>query len=120
KRYSLIDRHLDGHPSPFLASFEFDPDGILVGGRRYPIVVMEWVNGPTLDLYVEQVLGNKAALQQLAEEWLRLTESLRNAQVAHGDLQHGNVIIQNSQFKLIDFDGMFVPSMQGWPSNELG
>lgn len=120
KRYSFIDAHLNAHPSPHLTSFEFDPDGILVGGRRYPIVSMEWIEGPTLDLYVEQVLGNKSALTHLADEWLKVIGSLRETQVAHGDLQHGNLIVQNSQFRLIDLDGMFVPAMQGLSSNEIG
>lgn len=120
KRYSLIDSHLNAHPNPHLTSFEFDPDGILVGGRRYPIVSMEWIDGPTLDLYVEQILGNKVALQHLADEWLKVIASLRTTQAAHGDLQHGNLIVQNSQFRLIDLDGMFVPAMQGWNSNEIG
>src|SRR4051812_39055094 len=35
KRYSFIDRHLDAHPNMWLTSFEFDVEGILVGGRRY-------------------------------------------------------------------------------------
>jgi Metal binding domain of Ada len=120
KRYSAIDRHLDAHANSYLTSFEFDAEGILVTGRRYPIVVMEWVEGPTLDLYVEQCLGNKAALQNLADAWLMAVESLQSSQVAHGDFQHGNLIIQNSQFRFIDFDGMFVPAMQGWTSNEIG
>lgn len=120
KRYLLIDNHLDANPNAHLTSFEFDPEGILVAGRRYPIVSMEWIEGPTLDLYLEQVLGNKAALQNLADAWLKVIESLRATKVAHGDLQHGNLIIQNSQFRLIDLDGMFVPSMQGWNSSEIG
>jgi hypothetical protein len=120
KRYSMIDAHLNAHPNPRLASFEFDPDGILIAGRRYPIVSMEWIDGPTLDLYVEQILGNKAALTHLADEWLKVIGSLRDAQVAHGDLQHGNLIIQNSQFRLIDLDGMFVPAMRGFNNNENG
>jgi len=120
RRYSLIDAHLNAHPNPHLTDFEFDPDGILVGGQRYPIVSMEWIDGPRLDLYVEQILGNKPALNHLADEWLKVIGSLRETQAAHGDLQHGNLIIHNSQFRLIDLDGMFVPAMQGLNSNEIG
>jgi hypothetical protein len=120
RRYSLIDKYLDTNPNSNLTNFEFDPEGILVAGRRYPIVSMEWIEGPTLDLYVEQVLGNKAALQHLADAWLKVIERLHATKVAHGDLQHGNLIIHNSQFRLIDLDGMFVPAMQGWNSSEIG
>jgi hypothetical protein len=120
KRYTCIDDHLDKNQNQHLTSFEFDLEGIMVGGRWYPIIVMEWIDGATLDDYVEQILGNTIALQQLADEWLKVVGSLRTTQVAHGDLQHRNLIIQNSQFRLIDFDGMFVPAMQGWNSNEIG
>jgi hypothetical protein len=120
KRYSLIDLHLNAHPTPPLSDFDFEPEGITVAGRKYPIVLMEWIEGSNLDSYVEQVLGNKVALQQLAEQWLKVIESLRSSQVAHGDLQHGNIIVQNGQCRLIDLDGMFVPGMRGWRSCEIG
>lgn len=120
KRYSLIDRHLDAHPNTSLASFDFEPEGIVVAGHKYPIVLMEWIEGPTLELYLEQVLTKKEVLQHLADDWLRVIEGLSKSQIAHGDLQHGNIIIDKSQFRLIDFDGMYVPAMQNWRSNELG
>ena len=53
-----------------LAGFDFEAEGITITGRKYPIVLMEWIDGPTLDSFVEQVLGNKNALQQLADGWL--------------------------------------------------
>jgi hypothetical protein len=120
KRYSLIDLHLNAHPTPALSDFDFEPEGISVAGRKYPIVLMEWIEGPNLDSYVEQILGNKAAFQQLADQWLKVIESLKGSQVAHGDLQHGNIIVQNGQCRLIDLDGMYVPGMRGWKSSELG
>jgi hypothetical protein len=120
RRYELIDRHLRSTPAPALASFVFEPEGILVGGRRFPVVVMEWIEGPTLDLYLAQALGNHAALLSLGDQWLHTMQGLRRAGIAHGDLQHGNVIVQDGRFRLIDLDAMFVPAMQGWRSNELG
>lgn len=120
QRYELMDRHLRSHREASLASFVFDHEGILVGGRRYPIVVMEWIEGPTLDLYIEQALSSKAMLQALADQWLRTVRGLREAQLAHGDLQHGNIIVRDGCFRLIDLDAMYVPGMLGWRSNELG
>ena len=32
--------------------------------------------------------------------------------MAHGDLQHGNILVQaGGQLKVVDYDGMFVPGM---------
>src|SRR5262249_54737919 len=40
--------------------------------------------------------------------------------IAHGDLQHGNVLVVNGDFRLVDYDGMYVPALQGRQSHELG
>jgi hypothetical protein len=40
--------------------------------------------------------------------------------VAHCDLQHGNILVKGDSIKLVDYDGMFVPTMAGQGSNELG
>jgi hypothetical protein len=41
--------------------------------------------------------------------------------MAHGDLQHGNVLVTpGGDLKLIDYDGMFVPAFTGLPSLEDG
>jgi hypothetical protein len=120
KRYELIDQHLRNHREAALASFVFDAQGVLVRGQRFPIVVMEWIEGPTLDLYLQQALHSKATLESLADQWLRTVRGLRQAQLAHGDLQHGNIIVQDGRFRLIDLDAMYVPAMHGWSSNELG
>ncbi len=49
-----------------------------------------------------------------------MIQCLQTNHIAHGDLQHGNVIITDGSLRLIDYDGMFVPSLTGWGSNEIG
>jgi serine/threonine protein kinase len=125
KRYKEIDAHLDscgGLPvSKSLAGFEYDPAGIMIRGRLYPVMIMEWVEGNTLDCYLGQITNRKDSVLYLAKEWSKLIRDLRAAKIAHGDLQHGNIIVQpNMQLKLVDFDGMFVPRMSGLKASELG
>lgn len=120
RRYQAIDRHLDSVAIPALADFEYNAEGILVGPNRYPILVMEWIDGPTVDVYLETGLQNRAAILHLADQWIRVVKGLRTAQVAHGDLQHGNIIVQNGTLRLVDLDGMFVPSMSLRNSSEIG
>lgn len=119
-RYQLIDEHLRRHHIPALAGFAYEPQGILAGGRRFPILSMEWIEGPTLDVYLDEVMGRREVLLHLADEWMRLMQSLREAKVAHGDLQHGNIIVERGVLRLVDLDGMFVPLMDGWPACEMG
>ena len=52
-----------------------------------------------------------------------LTETcarLRRHSIAHSDLQHGNVLVVNGDLRLIDYDGMYVPGLEGMSSHELG
>lgn len=120
QRYRAIQKHLRGYPLSYLSDFTYAPEGILVGGTRFPIIFMKWIEGPTLDLYLEEMIGRREVLLQLAEEWLKLIGALREAGVAHGDLQHGNVIVERGDLRLVDHDGMFVREMAGWSSSELG
>jgi hypothetical protein len=119
-RYRAIQQHLRLHPVPFLSDFQYDAEGILVGGNRYPIISMDWIEGPTLDLYLERMINRKEVLLHLADEWLRLVKALKDAGIAHGDLQHGNIIVDGGNLCLIDHDGIFVPEMAGWSSSEVG
>jgi len=119
-RYRAIDEHLRLHHIPALAEFAYEADGILVGGRRFPILTMEWIDGPTLDVYLDEVINRPDVVLHLADEWVRLMSMLRAAGIAHGDLQHGNIIVEHGQLRLVDFDGMFVPAMANWTASELG
>lgn len=121
QRYEAINHHLDTVSISALASFEYDEQGVLINGRKFPILVMEWIDGNALDVYISKVLNNSEAIKFVAERWIEVISSLRKANIAHGDLQHGNVIVQgDSLLRLVDLDGMFVPAMRGWRASELG
>jgi predicted Ser/Thr protein kinase len=120
QRYRAIHDHVQSLPVLCLSDFRYAPEGILVGGQRYPILFMKWLEGPTLDLYVGEMLQRRDVLLHLAEEWLRVVIALEASGVAHGDLQHGNVIVEHGQLRLIDHDGLFVPAMNGWSASEVG
>lgn len=120
ERYRAINAHLRERRFPSLTGFDYDPEGIRVGARKFPTLVMEWINGPTLDVYIEEVLGRRDVLLHLADQWVRLVQALRERKMAHGDLQHGNIIVEEGRLRLVDVDGMYVPSMNGWEASEVG
>ena len=105
---------------PVYLRFCIRPDGILIGGQRFPILFMDWIDGPTLDVYIGEMLDRKEVLLHLSQEWLKVTAALRDTGVAHGDLQHGNIIVQNGSLRLVDHDGIFVPQMLDWTASEVG
>jgi hypothetical protein len=120
ERYRALDAHLNAHRIGALPRFKYLPKGILVSGRRYPVLVREWVEGPTLDVYLDEAVGRREALLHLADEWVRLVGALRGANAAHGDLQHGNIIVEGGRLRLVDLDGMYVPALQGFRASEVG
>jgi hypothetical protein len=120
QRYRAIQDHVRNSPVSYLSEFTYAPEGILVAGHRFPILFMKWIEGPTLDVYIGEMLKRPEVLLHLSQEWLRLLHALRSTGIAHGDLQHGNIIIEHGQLRLVDHDGIFVPAMTGWSASEVG
>ncbi|WP_426746759.1 hypothetical protein VZQ01_01835 [Myxococcus faecalis] len=119
-RYLEIRRHLEQRWLPSSVGVWFQPRGIHVRGRWLPIVMMEWVQGESLERYVGRHLHEPLTLFRLAAEWLGLLSALRDAGIAHGDLQHGNVLVTERGLRLIDYDGMCVPALVGRTGHETG
>jgi len=120
QRYRAIQAHLTNSPVSYLSDFTYAPEGILVGGNRFPILFMKWIEGPTLDVYIGEMLHRPDVLLHLSEEWLRLLATLQASGIAHGDLQHGNIIVEHGHLRLVDHDGIYVPAMEGWTASEVG
>src|SRR5438876_6252747 len=113
RRYHTIDQHLNRHPLPWLVGFDYLNEGIRIHGRWYPLVVMDWVEGPTLGRYLEKWVRDSSAVRTLADQWPRVMADLRGAQIAHGDLQHGNILVAHEAIRLVDYDNLFVPAFRG-------
>jgi WD40 repeat protein len=126
ERYSEVSRHLQAARLPFAVDFQYLEQGIRVRGQWYPILKMRWVEGLLLNEFVRDNLDKPALLQALSQIWLRMAKRLREAKVAHADLQHGNVLLvpgstaSSLAVKLIDYDGMWVPTLAGKNSGEVG
>ncbi len=119
-RYDAISLHLRSNPLPYLVPFEYLSEGININGQWFPIVKMQWVEGESLLDYMERNLHRADLLQELSDKWIIMTRELSLANIGHGDLQHGNILIHNNEIIMIDYDGMYVPALNGMPSNELG
>jgi len=120
-RYAQLSQFLSRIRLPYLVMFKYLEQGIKVRGHWYPIVTMEWVEGEALNKYIERHINNKMHIHGLAEQWRGMVNSLLKNGIAHGDLQHGNVLVTpNGQIRLVDYDAMFIPAFQGKPSPELG
>jgi len=125
-RYQAISEHLHQAKLPFTVDFKYLDKGIQIRGQWYPILKMQWVEGLTLNEFVRQHLDRPAMLDGLLQIWTRMAKRLREANLAHADLQHGNVLLvpgstaSSLAVKLIDYDGMHVPALAGKQSGEVG
>lgn len=127
-RYSHISRHLAAKRDrlPFTVDFQYLAEGVRVRGRWYPVLKMRWVEGFLLNQFVRDNLEQPQHLLNLAHLWLRMGRRLRETGAAHGDLQHGNVILvpagggNSLLLRLIDYDGMYVPTLSQQRSSEVG
>lgn len=121
QRYELISKFVMSDDLPFTVSFEYQKKGVLIHGEWFPILKMEWVEGHTLEQFVRENLNDRNALIGVRDGFKAMCRDLLHAGIAHGDLQHGNIMVTaNGDIRLVDYDGMFVPAMAGWKSNELG
>lgn len=119
-RYVAISKALARDTSGFFVNFEYVEGGLTVRGKKYPFIQMDWIEGDTIITHVEKTLRNSLALNELKSEVSRLATHLEDTTMSHGDLQHGNILIQNGRIRLVDYDGMFVPGMTSNTSFELG
>lgn len=121
ERYEAIAAHLAAHQVKCLTYFDFFPDGIRVKGAWFPVLKMPWLEGQHLDSWIRENLHRPEAIRDLARQWLEVLEELRQAGVAHGDLQHGNILVDPAGLIfLVDYDGMFVPALRGHKVQEQG
>lgn len=99
---------------PYFAEFEYVKDGIVTPQGTQPIVVMDWVDALPLKKYIEQNISRPQTLIKLAESFRTMVGELHKAHFAHGDLQHGNIMVKNDgSIMLVDYDSMYVPALAG-------
>lgn len=121
KNYKLICDELAKVSSPYLSPIRYYDKELFVESDEYPVLLMDWVEGMTLDKYIRKVIDDKKALSQLVTNFKNLAIWLLNQPFAHGDLKPDNILVKNDgSLVLVDYDGMFVPAMQGQNAREIG
>ena len=114
RRYELISEAIQKAQLDFLCGFEYIEKGINVEGNIFPTTRMRWIDGITIKEYICQNKGSKKLLLDLAESFLKLTSELHKQSLAHGDLQHGNILVdKNHQLFLVDYDSFYCPQLKG-------
>ena len=124
-RYSALNAYLAWHDlAPNVSGAIWHDNAIRVNQATWPVLTMEWIDGRTLNEYVDFLVAgsNAAALTTLAARWRELIALMQRSDFAHGDLQHGNVMVdQEGRLRLVDFDGVWIPQLaRSTPPTEYG
>lgn len=97
----------------YFCDFTFEPEGIVVNGSTYPTTRMRWIEGLKLNEYIYQHKSDRGILKNLANDFRTMCNNLHERRIAHGDLQHGNILVDDKgKIYLIDYDSMYVPSLE--------
>ncbi|MQO09484.1 leucine-rich repeat protein [Prevotella copri] len=124
--YQQITDELEYVSSNYLCSIkylqkELFVDSTVSSDTEFPVLLMDWVEGVTLDKYVRQHISDKYALQLITYQFCKMAAWLMSQTFAHGDLKPDNILVtEDGALVLVDYDGMFVPAMQGQKARELG
>ncbi len=120
ERYEAIAAAVNASASDLFAKFDYLERGIKIRSDWYPVLKMEWIEGDSLDRYLDRHVKSRAKVVNLHKQFRELVTRLKASGIAHGDLQHGNILVSDSGLRLIDYDGMYVSALSGKKSHELG
>ena len=124
--YREIAKELEKVSSPYILSIRYFDKELFVdtdqtSETEFPVLLMDWAEGKTLDKYLRDNLDDKYALEMLAYRFSQLAQWLIPQPFAHGDLKPDNILVREDEtLVLVDYDGMYVPAMKGQKARELG
>ena len=123
--YRQIADELDMVDSPYITSVKYMEKELFVDSQceedEFPVLLMDWVEGETMEAYIAANYRNQSAMSMLCYRFGKMAAWLRSQSFAHGDVKPDNIIIRpDGSLTLVDYDGMFVPSMKGCKSPTVG
>ena len=123
--YRKITDELENVKSSYITSVRYFEKEIFVDcsceEKEFPVLLMDWIDGETMEDYIAKNHKDKYSMIMLCSRFYNLVFWLRSQPFAHGDIKPDNIMIcKDDKLTLIDYDGMFVPSMKGQKSPTIG
>lgn len=123
--YRQIADELESVDSTYVTSVKYLEKELFVDSNcdddELPVLLMDWIDGETMDHYIAENLYDNYAMSMLCYRFCKMAAWLRSQPFAHGDIKPDNIMVRpDGTLTLIDYDGMFVPSMKGQTSPTIG
>ena len=123
--YRQIADELDMVDSSYITSVKYMEKELFVDSQceedEFPVLLMDWVDGETMEAYIAANYQNQSAMLMLSYRFGKMAAWLRTQSFSHGDIKPDNIIVRpDGSLTLVDYDGMFVPSMKGSQSPTIG
>ena len=123
--YRQIADELGMVDSPYITSVKYMEKELFVDSQceedEFPVLLMDWVEGETMETYIAANYHNQSAMSMLCYRFGKMAAWLRTQSFSHGDIKPDNIIVRpDGSLTLVDYDGMFVPSMKGSQSPTIG
>ena len=123
--YRQIAEELDMVEYPYIIFVKYIEKEVCVDCQceedKFPVLLMDWVDGDTMEAYIAANYHNQSSMSMLCYRFGKMAAWLRTQSFAHGDLKSSNIIVRpDGSLALVDYDGMFVPSMKGRKSPTKG
>ena len=123
--YRQIADELDMIDSSYITSVKYMEKELFVDSQceedEFPVLLMDWVDGETMEAYIAANYRIQSAMLMLSYRFGKMAAWLRTQSFSHGDIKPDNIIVRpDGSLTLVDYDGMFVPSMKGSQSPTIG
>ena len=123
--YRQIADELEFVDSSYITSVKYLDKEIFVDSSceedEFPVLLMDWIDGETMESYIAANYQNQSAMLMLSYRFGKMAAWLRTQSFSHGDIKPDNIIVRpDGSLTLVDYDGMFVPSMKGSQSPTIG
>lgn len=119
--YRQITEELASVDSTYITAVKYLEQELSVNDEAFPVLLMDWVDGETMETYVADHYADSHAMAMLCYRFYKMAGWLRAQSFAHGDIKPDNIMVHpDGTLTLVDYDGMYVAAMKGRKSPTIG
>ena len=123
--YRQIAEELEFVNSPYITFVKYLEKELFVDSNceddEFPVLLMDWIEGETMETYIADHYMDNHAMSMLCYRFCKMAAWLCSQPFAHGDIKPDNIMVRpDGTLTLVDYDGMFVPAMEGQKSPTIG